>query len=167
MQAMRAHLAGILRQRVGVHEALGHAEAAQQDEQRLAELAAGGQLVASPPYPLSTAIQRVNRVASVLDTRGFVLYRMGELEAALEDLERASQAGEWLTHAMEWVLNESKHRMTDVRPILQRQRQDARTRAVIAYHRMLVLQALGRAEEAERDAQLVRELGYEPGEGLF
>ncbi|MCU0961892.1 MAG: hypothetical protein MUF48_17490 [Pirellulaceae bacterium] len=167
MQSMRAHLAGILRQRVGVNEALGHSEAAQQDEQRLAELSTGGQLVAAAPYPLSAAIERVNRVASVLDTRGFVLYRIGQLDAALEDLTRASQAGEWLSHAMDWILDETKHRVTDVRLILQRKHQDARTRAVIAYHRMLVLQALGRAEEAERDAQLVRDLGYEPGEALF
>ncbi len=167
MQAMRAHLAGILRQRIGVHEALNHTDAVRQDEQRLAELATGGQLVAASPYPLSAAIVRVNRVASVLDTRGFVLYRMGQLEAALADLDRASLVGEWLSRGMEWVLEESKHKVTDVRFILQRQRQDARTRAVIAYHRMLVLQALGRAEDAERDAQLIRELGFEPGDGLF
>lgn len=167
LQSMRAHLAGILRQRISVNQALGHGEAAAEDEERQADLAAGGQLVAAPPYPLSVAIDRVDLVASVLDTRGFVLYRVGQLDAALEDLTQASHAEEWLRRGMEWLLDEAKYKVTDVRLFLRRQRQAARTRAVIAYHRMLVLQALGRTQEAEQDAQLVRELGYVPDEGLF
>jgi hypothetical protein len=60
-----------------------------------------------------------------------------------------------------------KHYVSDIRPLLQEDRQYRRTLAVVTYHRMLVLEAQGKQQEAEEDRQRIRDLGYEPGDQLF
>jgi Tfp pilus assembly protein PilF len=119
---------------------------------------------------------------NLLDTRGFVQYRRGELDEALQDLEAAvrlvrrlqgKSEQEALTHAIDArhrarLLHESRHGL-----------------AVILYHRALVYEALrDRASEQEdqiaaavqrarfrelaaADRAAVVQLGYTPDESLF
>jgi tetratricopeptide (TPR) repeat protein len=109
------------------------------------------------------------KLANTLDTRGFILHRLGRNEQALGDMDES------LTR-----LEEARHltgKETDVldevrkagREKLPKELADyARNTAVIHYHRSLVLSALGRDDEAKKDWELARELaGKEPDETLF
>ena len=55
----------------------------------------------------------------------------------------------------------------DLRVIRRERKQFDESVAVIRYHRMLVLENLGRSDDAERDRQRVIELGFEPNDELF
>jgi len=95
------------------------------------------------------ALQASGNDPAVRDTRGYILHRLGRNEQALEDLQRAVE---------ELEPSAAAFKPGDPR---------ARNFAVIVYHRSLVLEALGKSSEAERDRQRVRELGFEPDEHLF
>ena len=88
--------------------------------------------------------------AEVLDTRGYLYYRLRDFDAALGDLHLAVQALEWVVRAMPWLFEIEKHNVTDIRPAWQRQQQWKRSLAVILYHRALVLEALGRPTECSK-----------------
>jgi tetratricopeptide (TPR) repeat protein len=83
-----------------------------------------------------------------LDTRGYIFYRLGKHEQALADLEKSVEL-------MEKSYGQSNH--PEAKKAL----------AVIVYHRSLVLEALEKSAEAERDRARVKELGFEPNERLF
>lgn len=87
--------------------------------------------------------------AAFLDTRAYVQYRHGNHDLALPDAEHA-------VDLMEREYNKSPGQY-ELRKNL----------AVIVYHRSLVLDALEKSAEAERDRARVRELGFEPDERLF
>jgi tetratricopeptide (TPR) repeat protein len=167
LQALRSHLAGILQLRVNICAELGKPEDATRDEQRIKEITVDGNLAVVLPYDLPTAVSRVNGCANVLDTRGYLYCKLEEWAAAREDLQRAVQAMQWVYQAMPWLIEASKNYVSDIRPLVQEQRQQKRSLAVITYHRSLVLQALGMQQEADQDRQKIRDLGYEPGDDLF
>jgi tetratricopeptide (TPR) repeat protein len=141
---------------------------------------------------LDDALAKINEAldlavneAALLDTRGFVLYRRGEYEEALKDMDRAVRGMDEFTVAVrqkygeEAVLKPVSKIMVDARPRTLRElepERSARSRyesavrsaAVGHYHRGLVLAALGRKEEADNDLAVARELsGKEPDETLF
>ena len=87
LQSLRAHLAGILDLRANLCDELEKPEEAEKDRQRKKELASDGNLTEARPYDLSTAIDRVSSCASFLDTRGFLLYKLGALDAAYDNLQ--------------------------------------------------------------------------------
>jgi tetratricopeptide (TPR) repeat protein len=167
LQTLRAHVAGILRLRASICTKLDKPEDAARDEQRIKELEVDGNLAIVVPYELETAIFRVSKCAAVLDTRGYLYYKLQELAAAREDLQRAVNAMQWVDQAMTWLLDVEKDYSADIRSHLQAQRSHRQSLAVILYHRALVQQAVGKQHEADQDLQKVRDLGYEPGEQLY
>jgi tetratricopeptide (TPR) repeat protein len=94
---------------------------------------------------------------SYLDTRAFILHRLGRHEDALKDMEEAIRMAD-----AEYAAREKR---------LQLGPWDAREKrelyAVLHRHRGLILQALGRTEEGQRDLARAQELGYDPGRGVF
>jgi tetratricopeptide (TPR) repeat protein len=91
---------------------------------------------------------------ALIDTRGYILYRLGRLEDALAEMNVAVSGMEATTPPAA----QEKIRSRDAR----------RNVAVIYYHRALVLEALDQTERAEADLQRVRKLiGKEPDEHLF
>jgi tetratricopeptide (TPR) repeat protein len=105
---------------------------------------------------LDQALQRVEQALkwdgnseAYLDTRAFVLYRLGRYNEALPDAERA----------VESIERKFAEKSDDA--------EAKKNVAVIVYHRSLILEALGKSAEAERDRARVRELGFEPDERLF
>lgn len=105
---------------------------------------------------LEDSLQRAERAVkaqpddpAILDTRGYLLHRLGRNEQALPDLERSIELLE-------------KSGVARSSNTLAR-----KAFAVIVYHRSLVLDALEKSAEAERDRDRVRELGFEPSERLF
>ena len=100
---------------------------------------------------------------ALLDTRGFIKYRRGDLKGAREDIEKAvaSWANNMATHEAqqlsgvrsfqsEWSLAANKH-----------------SHAVMLYHRALVFERMGLQIEGALDRERVRKLGFEPNDELF
>lgn len=105
----------------------------------------------------------------ILDTRGFLLYRLEKYDEALEDMDK-SIAG--LKSELAALTDETKVEPHKRRLGMASDRQSIETRkqglAVIHYHRALVLQKLGRSADAEKDLAIARKLiGREPDEKLF
>jgi hypothetical protein len=167
LQSLRAHLAGILDLRAGLYDELEKPEDAAKDRDRKKELASGGNLTEARPYDLATAIDRVSNCASFLDTRGFLLFKLGALDAAYSNLQLAWEGSERVCQVFPEHIASLKHYVSDIRPLLQQERQNRRTLAVVTYHRMLVLEALGKQQAADEDRQRIRDLGYEPDDQLF
>jgi tetratricopeptide (TPR) repeat protein len=167
LPSLRAHLAGILDLRARLCDELDKPEEAARDRQRKAELASNGNLAEANPYDLFAAIERVSECAGVLDTRGYLLYKLGALNAAYNNLQYSAEASEQVCRAMPEMIESTKHFVVDIRKMQGDERRQRRTCAVILYHRMLVLEAQGKQQAAEQDRQKIRDLGYEPDESLF
>lgn len=101
--------------------------------------------------------------ASYLDTRGYILHRLGQNPEALVDLDRAIQ----LTAAQrdQRKLQGSKEQHSPPR-LLREQEGYKHALAVMHFHRGLIHAALGKTEEAAADDKLARELGYDPAKGI-
>jgi tetratricopeptide (TPR) repeat protein len=114
---------------------------------------------------IDDAMRRVGERYEMLDTRGYLLYRAGDYQRALDDLNRAVE------NARE-DFNESKPTKDgfgwpDRREQDLESRQLARHFAVILYHRGLIHQAGGDQHAAQADFDRVKELGFEPNDQLF
>jgi tetratricopeptide (TPR) repeat protein len=128
---------------------------------------------------LDSALQRVNEALEImpseaqtpgsheyyhrgliLDTRGLIYYLKHEYALALDDMNEA-------VRRIDERLRKSKHSKTDPSNS-STQKALARGAAVQYYHRSLVLSALERKDDAEKDVEMVRKLiGREPDETLF
>jgi tetratricopeptide (TPR) repeat protein len=141
---------------------------------------------------LDEALSNVNQAlelrpasTAMLDTRGFIYFLQGEHALALKDLDAAvkmmDQEAElarktpskhlWPPMALKRIrqaelktLSELGH-LTDMEAAIEYYERAA---AVGHYHRSLVLSALDRKDDAEKDVEMVRKLiGREPDETLF
>ncbi len=109
------------------------------------------------------------------DTQGFVLYKLGSHEEALKDLKLAVHVIEKEYkryygpegHALKRMIAHDGRSMADVRELKFKERALAEHVAVMRYHRGLVLEKLGKAEQAKEDYDRVKELGFTPGEQLY
>ena len=104
------------------------------------------------------ALKRRSNDAALLDTRGFIHYRLGDHQAARLDLDAALKVSE-AEHA------ELVKRAGSSQPRLVKQ--SSNSLAVMLYHRALVLRALGDEDAAKADEHRVKELGFEPDDRLF
>lgn len=166
-QAIRAHLAGILELRSQLNDELGRTDEAAEDRRRKQELMSGGNLAEVRPYGLEVAVDRVGGCASILDTRGFVLFRLGMFEEALTDLDLALAAYEQVSRTLPAFVEARKHLIIDMRQEDRQEYHIRRTQAVIRYHRSLTLDAMGQPAKAEQDRTAIRDLGFVPDEHLF
>jgi tetratricopeptide (TPR) repeat protein len=117
---------------------------------------------------IDEALRRGGEDYQMLDTRGYLYYRKGDFNRALQDLNRAVGGAEedyesWRARAG----GDKGFGLPDRREQDLIARQQGRNLAVILYHRGLVYQDRGEPELAEKDFQRVRELGFEPNEQLF
>jgi tetratricopeptide (TPR) repeat protein len=165
--ALRPHLAGILTVRAELLEKLKKPNEAKLDRERLDSLAIDGNLSVALPVGLSEAMLVVANNAAILDTRGLLYYHVGDLERALQDTENAVVSAEWQMKAFEWFSGISRSFTVDLRLQEEQKRLRARSVAVICYHRMLVLEKLGKTDLAAKDRARIVQLGYEPSEELF
>ena len=100
---------------------------------------------------------------AMLDTRGFVKYRLDDSIAAREDFERAVGVVESL------VAYQESQRLPGVRSYQSESEAASgqQALAVMLYHRALVYDRLGMSDKAKVDRERVRNLGYEPNDQLF
>jgi tetratricopeptide (TPR) repeat protein len=167
VQALKPHLAGVLQLRSEVLQKLDRPAEAERDRKRVEELASNGNISMNVPLPLSRAVQRVESVASYLDTRGYIYVRLADPASAIEDLEHAVTLIQWVRQAFPWHLDFIRHEILDIRPLLLAQEKYYFTEAVIRYHRMLAYEASGKKDLAARDREAILDLGFEPGPHLF
>ena len=111
------------------------------------------------------ALSLVGQDGAILDTRGFIHYQRGDLKSARTDLDLAVETIEDSFKPYQQV--HQTHQYVDRRTADADLRKLAQSVAVIRYHRALVYDALNKPDQAEKDRRRVRELGFEPGEGLF
>lgn len=100
---------------------------------------------------------------ALLDTRGYVKYRLGDSKAAKEDIEKAVQHWERL------VAYQDVQRSPGVRSFQSEAERESyqQALAVMLYHRALVYDRLKMYDQAKVDRERVRNLGYEPNDQLF
>jgi tetratricopeptide (TPR) repeat protein len=124
---------------------------------------------------LDAALKEVNEAIdlagpdpAMIDTRGYIRFRQKKYIAALADLNPSVIAVE---RELEKSLVQERQNAAlgaaDPRAVAWQMKLLRRNVAVIRYHRGQILQAIGRAADAEKDFRRVRELGFEPGARLF
>src|SRR5262245_51259127 len=112
--------------------------------------------------------------AAMLDTRGFIFHLQGKNELALADLDRAIKVYDVLLPALRASLQDAnkelQEELSNSQPKslidadrrrgtrAQRLTSDARSIAVVHYHRALILAALGRQQEADADRAIAKQL---------
>ncbi|HPM81788.1 MAG TPA: hypothetical protein PLF81_13865, partial [Candidatus Anammoximicrobium sp.] len=111
---------------------------------------------------ITQALNLVGQNAAMLDTRGYIHYRRGNLAAAIVDLNLAVQRMEQEHKEMQQT-----RQYVDRREFERELQKSRKSLAVIRYHRAVVFDALGKPTEADADRQRVRELGFAPGPSLF
>jgi tetratricopeptide (TPR) repeat protein len=141
---------------------------------------------------LDEAEQEIDRVleavssgdASLLDTKGFVLYRKGDYEEATKLLDEAvkllddpaREPGDSLsdldlvrTYRRIAAREASQDHEPDVASLEDSRAfyERAKSVAVMLYHRALAFEARGWKEEAEADRRIIAELGFEANDSLF
>lgn len=106
--------------------------------------------------------------AARLDTRGFILYRMGRYREAIVDFDRAVAQVEAEIRAHRRGRERKVLLAPDYRAVGAEDLQRSRGYAVIYYHRSLVLQRLNRWKQANQDLRKAKELARcEPDEHLL
>lgn len=113
---------------------------------------------------VNQAIAKDPNNPSIIDTRGYIYYRLGRYDEARQDLDRAiaQASGALLKAEKEGRKDYADQKLYDQEVIPIRQ-----VVAVMAYHRALVLEKLGLEAEAAIDRARVRDLGFTPDEHLF
>jgi tetratricopeptide (TPR) repeat protein len=123
---------------------------------------------------LESALQEINEAlnsdknAAYLDTRGFIYYRMGKYDLALNDLDPAVKEVEGDLHLLHAHADLERRAAPDIRVYEIQFRKDNEPVAVMRYHRALVHEKLGHSAAAAADRKRVRELiGRDGDEKLF
>lgn len=105
--------------------------------------------------------------AAVLDTRGFLHYRLGNYPEALRDLNAALDLSETVFLHFPRQFEKQAAMQYEPREAERYMRRQRQTIAVLRYHRGLVYQEVGMTERAEQDFKRVEQLGFEPTPDLF
>jgi tetratricopeptide (TPR) repeat protein len=133
---------------------------------------------------VNEALELVRDNPNILDTRGYILFLQTEYEAALEDLDLAAAEfdkqvelademakRETMSPLYRRVVNSKPKHLLEFEPPRDAKAQSEVIRAaaaVVHYHRSLVLKALDRKEDAQKDWEIAKKLvGREPDESLF
>lgn len=109
----------------------------------------------------------VENDAALLDTRGYLNYLLGNLAAALSDMERAVQLAESDRRNFQAIRADQLRRGMDPRVLEQIQELSDQNLAVLYHHRGLIYQQLGQEAEAQQDLVQAEKLGYDPETGVW
>lgn len=119
---------------------------------------------------INLALRQEPDNAAYLDTRGYLLFKQGEYDEALVDLDRAIQAieSEYLGYQQEQKRSNPGRRRNMTREQFEGAFKQLReSLGVMYYHRGEVYEALNRPEEAAVDKNRGVEFGYNPAAGVF
>lgn len=116
---------------------------------------------------MQRAVVREPAEPALLDTRGYLLYRLGKYDEAIVDLDAAVAGAERRLAERDKQLAAPRSPLPDRREAERDRRSAAHELAVIVYHRSLVFDKLNQPEAAAADRDRVRQLGHQPDERLF
>ena len=88
-------------------------------------------------------------------------------DAASQDTENAVKSAEWQLKGLDWMDGNNRNYAIDLRRQEEARRARAKSVAVIRYHRLLVLEKLGKTKRAAEDRARIEQLGHEPNDQLF
>ncbi len=141
-----------------------------QNRQRILELGfdldepeVGKQL--RPPHNTLQQLQNLSQIPNLLDTRGFLLYRLDRPNEALPDLTEAALIKTAELRAIGKDPDLPKLHI-DIRELHRDLYSQQHVVAVIRYHLALVCQAMGNEESAQDQLDAVQALGFTPSEDL-
>ncbi|MBC8353367.1 MAG: hypothetical protein H8E66_15315 [Planctomycetes bacterium] len=112
---------------------------------------------------IEEALRLLGDNPAMLDTRGFIKYRLGDSKAARDDIEQAVASFEMFVAHLEARQFVSVRSYQSEAERLSYQQ----ALAVMLYHRSLVYDRLGMQDKAKVDRERVRGLGHEPNASLF
>ncbi len=116
---------------------------------------------------IERAIERQGPNAAMLDTRGYLHYRLGDFAAARKDVDQAVELQEKELATASDEASQVDRAAADARFVKRIQQERHRSLAVLRYHRLLVLEKQGETEAAEQERAKIKELGFEANEQLF
>ncbi len=165
-----------------IHEQLKEQRLQQQASQQIAELGFAKEFEEKSPLLFADSNQRLPELiqlrtllgnqntdprSTILDTRGFLLWRTKQFQAALWDLESAVDFARPPYRSQKNMLEKRREVAVDVRVIDLNLAALKKNLAVILYHRSLAYESLQERTEASQDRQEVQELGYQLSPLLF
>jgi Tfp pilus assembly protein PilF len=119
---------------------------------------------------INFALNRDPENGAFLDTRGYLLYKQGDYDAALRDLDKAIKSldTEFLSYQDEQKRSNPGRRKNMTHEQFEGNYKQLReSLGVLYYHRGEIYEALKRPEEAASEKALGVEYGYNPAEGVF
>ena len=105
--------------------------------------------------------------SAYLDTRGWILYRQGKAELAIQALDRAVELARWIDAAEGLRIETEIQRIVRSEDVQEARHESRRGLATLRYHRSVVLRELGRAAEAEQEEREIVALGFQVGPHLY
>lgn len=105
--------------------------------------------------------------ASFLDTRAYVLFKLGRHDEALVDLNRAVELVEQERDDFERLFQGRRLTQRDAAVKAEQLLQFDENLAVMHHHRGEVHEKLGNAAEAKKDLFIGQELGFDPAAGVY
>jgi tetratricopeptide (TPR) repeat protein len=118
-------------------------------------------------YKAEQALRAHNLRAALIDTRGYVLLKLGRNDEALEDFEKAVAHSEAAFAALGRKIKEDRLHGLTRSDIERRSEQFDESRAVIFHHRAEAYQKVGEKEKARQDFANAESLGYNEAEGDY
>ncbi len=124
---------------------------------------------------INAAIEVAPNKYEIRDTRGWILFKMGKPLEAIEDVDFAIKELEksegWLSRAMTWLEQSIPTSAADLPPDAVLTRQEAGEtlwgKGALIYHRAKILDALGRADEAQADWQWLKDHNLPQDDRIF
>jgi tetratricopeptide (TPR) repeat protein len=113
------------------------------------------------------ALEELPDNASFLDTRGYVLYKLGRHNEALEDMNRAIELV--MAERDEFEIAIRGRRLTGEQAALKAREQERfnGNLAVMHHHRGEIHEKLGDAEQARKDLIISKQMGFDPAAGVY
>ena len=125
---------------------------------------------------LDQALERVDEAlqllggpndSALLDTRGYVLWRLGRFEEAFKDIDAAVEEHKPEYLASRRLIERRGTYAVDERTLSADLRRRDEGMAALYYHRALVNESLGDTDQAAKDFVRVSNLGFDPEKGVF
>ncbi|MEM7453977.1 MAG: hypothetical protein AAF456_06430 [Planctomycetota bacterium] len=165
-----AGLAMMLTLRALIAQSEGDTDRMETDRIRIASLGFESEWLAERLPTMPDCIVTLEESQAYLDTRGYVRVMQKKYRLAMPDLNLAILASETLADAMNSPLFNSIELSSSMGTNESRDKRMQlviKTQAILLAHRMQAYQESGRQDLADRDAEQIRELGFDPEERLF
>lgn len=164
---LRKDLALLYVHRAKLFELVDDMASAEHDWDVVKELGFSRRTLGRQEIDPNVSLRRLSEMSAWLDTRGYLIYRMGRHRIALKDMNHAIRFMESLVSVSRFMECQRALHSPDTRRESQTVRLMQKGLAVLIYHRYLVNQALEDKAAAQADLERIKELGEVPGDHLF